>query len=394
MSVPRGTSSDKADRPVVYRIQDADYDVESLVCALSPLPDLVSDSRQPATVLLKPNLLAPRPPETAVVTHPVFVEAVARLFLGKGHRVLLGDSPGFAPLGLTLRSAGYAGFMQRLGIEAADFSNSVTVPGRFYKRIAIARAVLDADIVVNLPKLKTHGQMGLSLAVKNLFGCVPGLEKARWHLATGQDAAAFARLLLDIAEIVKPHYSLLDGIVAMEGRGPSHGTPRRLGVVFASANTGALDAAVADFFGAERDAIPTLRYADGFYGSPVPAPAVVQLGEAAGELPRLSDFKMPGAEALARPLLFPAVLWGLLRRLVSPYPVAEPARCTGCGACAGICPVDALSLANDERGGRNGVTFDYSRCIRCFCCEEACTQAAIRARTPLLGRILRRDQRV
>lgn len=390
MNVPRGTTSDKADTPgvgdPVYWFHAPEYDVERLKERLDRLPGLFPEKAS-GTILLKPNLLSPRTPESAVCTHPAFVEAVASLFLDKGYKVAVGDSPSYATLGWTLRKAGYSDFMQRLGIAAAAFSEGVDKKGRFFRKIRIAETVLDADAVINLPKLKTHGVTGLTLAVKNLLGCVPGFLKARWHVSTGQDARLFALALLDIAEVVHPHFSILDGVVGMDERGPAAGRARDVGIVFASRDVLALDLAAASCLGSDAHSVTTLRYAADFYGRPLPSPRVIPIdGEADGAPRPPDDFRLLEPESLSRPYLFPKRLWSLLRRTLAPYPLVLADRCTGCGACVAICPVQTISIAGKAEGP---AVIDYGPCIRCFCCEEACPENAITPRVSLLGRLVR-----
>lgn len=387
MTVPRRTSSDKTEEGTrhVFAFAAATYDLDGIKRTLAEVPGLVPPNAG-GTVLLKPNLLAPRAPGTAVVTHPVIVQAVAELFLDAGWKVLVGDSSAYAPSAVAMRAAGYNGFMKKLSLEAADMATPVAVSGRRFKKLLLAKAVVEADLLVNLPKLKTHGQTGLTLAVKNLFGCVPGLNKAQWHLATGRDAKLFSFLLLDIAGAAGAHFSVLDGVEGMDGRGPSRGRARKVGGVFASDDCTALDLAVTQFLGGKTSSVTTLRYYEEFSGVPLPRvslempPVDAEPPAAPGDF----DFIEPGA--LSRPYLFPERLWGLLRNLVSPYPVVLDDRCDTCETCVDVCPADA-GRVNETEGK---VEVDYDKCIRCFCCEEVCPKGAMVAKVPLLGRVLGR----
>ena len=116
---------------------------------------------------------------------------------------------------------------------------------------------MTADVVINLPKVKSHVQMTITLGVKNLFGCVPGKMKAWWHMEAGKDCQRFAQMLVETAQAIDPDLTILDGIIGHEGNGPSGGEPRRLGVLGASQNVYALDRAMVDVLQVEPIQIPT-----------------------------------------------------------------------------------------------------------------------------------------
>ncbi|MEJ2716036.1 MAG: DUF362 domain-containing protein, partial [Deltaproteobacteria bacterium] len=228
-----------------------DYDPAQLRSALeSALEDLNGpDSfvKRGERVLLKPNLLKSATPSQAVVTHPAFVEAVASLVIDAGATPLVGDSPPLGNLSRVLSKSGYDPFMKRLGIQAAPFVDPLPVEfseSRLFRKIDLSREVFQFDAVINLAKLKTHSQMVLTLAVKNLFGTIVGTDKAAWHLRAGKDYESFATALVQIVDAVKPRLSLVDGILGMEGNGPNSGIPRHLGIIGASADAVALDASI------------------------------------------------------------------------------------------------------------------------------------------------------
>ena len=203
-------------------------------------------------ILLKPNLLMSSNPSKAIVTHPALVEAVASLVLDCGARVYIGDSPPLGNLARVLAKSGYEPCMKRLGIDAVPLVEEATLDcpnGRLYHRLDLAAEVFRFDAVINLPKLKTHCQMLLTLAVKNLFGTVIGTGKAGWHLRAGRDDATFATALLQIYEQIRPKLSLIDGILGMDGNGPTSGRPRQVGLVGASADALALDAVICKLVG-------------------------------------------------------------------------------------------------------------------------------------------------
>ncbi len=219
--------------------------------ALRDLGGITTWIKRGDRVLLKPNLLRSANPPDAVVTHPAFVEAVASMVLDSGASVFLGDSPPLGNLGRVLAKSGYEPFMKKMGIQPVPFTEKISQEfssDRLYRRIDLAKEVFEFDKVINLPKLKTHSQVLLTLAVKNLFGTVVGSDKASWHLA-GREVENFATALVQIYERVRPVVSILDGILAMEGNGPNSGTPRHLGIIAAAEDAVALDSVVCRLVG-------------------------------------------------------------------------------------------------------------------------------------------------
>lgn len=327
-------------------------------------------------VLIKPNFLAPARPEGAMTTHPLVVRAVAEYALDYGARVLIADSPGMGSFARLLREGGYADALQGLDIALHPFKESVAVDiGEPFGRIEIAREAIEAEMVVNLPKLKTHAQMLLTLGVKNLFGCIVGLKKPEWHMRSGVDRRLFARLLVQIHRAVDPAVTLVDGIVGMEGQGPGRsGTPRQFGVLVAGASAPAVDATICRFLGFPPERLPTHRAAE-------------ELGLAPKELDILGDF-LPVAGVrlpVLAPLTFgPRRMQRLMRKHLVQRPEADPRLCRMCGECWRLCPAKAIT-PHPKR-----IAFDYDRCIRCYCCVEMCPHGALKAAETGPGRVVRK----
>lgn len=329
-----------------------------------------------ARVLIKPNLLAPARPERAMVTHPVIVRAAAEYALEKGARVQLSDSPAMGSLERVLKESGIGEALNGLGVVCREFRDSVTLDlGEPFHQVEIARDALEADVVVNLPKLKTHSQMLLTLGVKNLFGCIVGFRKPQWHLRAGVDREVFARLLVRIYGAVAPRVTLLDGILAMDGEGPGRsGRPKPVGVVMAGAHGAALDVAVCRMLRVPEDELLTTRIArqEGVLTGEV---------ETAGEIPEVENFQLPSVT----PLVFgPPWSHGFLRKHLIQRPQLIADLCRSCGECRRYCPAGAIS------GSGRALGFDYDRCIRCYCCIEVCPHGALRTHEPLLGRLTMR----
>jgi uncharacterized protein (DUF362 family)/Pyruvate/2-oxoacid:ferredoxin oxidoreductase delta subunit len=330
-------------------------------------------------VLVKPNLLGGYPPQRRVTTDPAVVAAVCALVRDCGGRPVVGDSPALAGFARAAEKAGIAQAARRAGAGLAALEEPVAVEPpapAAYRRLELARLAVEADAVVNLPKLKTHCQMLLTLGVKNLFGCVVAQRKAEWHYMAGVDREAFAGLLLDVCRAVGPRLTVLDGVWGMEGRGPSNGSPVHLGLVAAAADPLALDAAVCDLLGVPRRRLPLWRAARARGLAPEPELAG---DDPAGLAP--ASFRLPELDSLG---VLPGPFSWLTRRYLVSRPVADAEACRACGECADICPAGAVEL------GRGGAAFDYERCIRCYCCQEVCPADAIGFRRGALQRLLAR----
>ena len=338
-------------------------------------------------VLLKFNLLVGASPEKAITTHPAVVRAMIRQVRAAGGVPRAGDCSGFEGPpnpGRFYGACRISGFKQVCDEEGAELvhlsAESVEVEnpqGRAFKRFILAKAVADADVVISLPKLKTHGLTLFTGAIKNNFGCLPGLEKAQMHLRA-QGIEYFSQMLVDLVLTVKPALTMMDGVVGMEGNGPRNGSPKLIGAILASADPVALDAVAGALIGIEPAMVPTTRLAHE-QGVGVGDLAQIQIrGESLAAM-RVNDFRLPtGPEAFFRAT---GVLRFLQSRLVA-RPAVIAAQCKACWICVEHCPADALS--KDDRLP----IFDYNKCIRCYCCQELCPNDAVELRRPLLARML------
>jgi len=331
-------------------------------------------------VLIKPNMLSAKGPEKAVTTHPEVVRGVVRLVQECGGVPLVGDSPGVGSTFFVAEKCGILDVVRGTGAILVPFDEAVPFPHEIqtFRRLEVAREALEADVIINLPKLKTHQMMGATCAVKNLFGVVVGLRKANLHLQAGDDKARFARLLLELARHLAPALTVVDGITAMEGNGPGSGTPVSVGALLAGSDPVAVDTAAWALLGLRADSVWTQRVArqEGFSGS------------------SLADLELfgPTLESLRPPSFRPAregdMGFGIppflrhgLRKSLSALPSADMEKCLLCGICQRHCPVNAISI----RG--NHLHIDEATCIGCFCCQELCPEGAITARQSFLLRL-------
>ena len=335
-----------------------------------------------AKVFVKVNLLPPpSPPERAIITHPAFAEAVLSLLREITPHITVGDDVH------DLRSfevSGYREICARLGVELLNLREKgfteVEVNGAVLDKAYIARAVLEADVIVNLPKLKTHSLTTFTGAVKNFYGVVPAGLRTRFH-GDHPRPAEFCQLLVDIFSAVRPALTVMDAVVGMEGAGPANGDPREIGLVIAGGDAVAVDAVAQSIVGLDPLRVWTTRHAhDRGLGTGDPAEIEV-VGEEVASV-RVEDFRLPPAagEVLGR---LPRILTRWATRHLQARPVVVPERCVGCGACVRACPTGAAAID----GGRARI--DRRSCIRCMCCHEACRYDAIELRTDSVARLIR-----
>ena len=348
------------------------YDEEEALDGLRKAIDLLGGIGQFVQkgnrVLLKPNLLYGKAAEKAVTTHPSIIKGMIKIVQGGGGIPFIGDSPSVGGLLRTAEKAGIKKVAEEMNCPLVEFDRPILSPkgvGTYFKQLEIDQAILDADIIINLPKWKTHGQTLLTLGVKNLFGCVPGPRKALWHLRAGENHKLFAQVLVDLYQVVKPSLTVLDGIVGMEGNGPNSGRPIPLGLILASNDALNIDQVVCDLLGISRKALLTNRVA---LEQGIGRDGIEVLGERVEDV-RIPRFQFPPLSGADWDL--PGFIRRALKNALSTKPIIEEDKCVLCDQCVEICPQKAL-----ERKEK-GLIFDYGKCTRCFCCQEVCAEGAI-----------------
>jgi len=320
------------------------------------------------TVLVKPNVLRASRPEEGIVTHPAVLQAVVQHVQRLAPAALVvGDNPGLFGYGdneASFRRTGLMEAAQGCYRNLGEDSLQVDFNPAFMPRVSLSRIVREADIVISLPKFKTHGLTVLTGAIKNSYGFLPGAQKARLHQAAGSPAR-FHDMLVDVFRLRVPDLFIVDAVVGMEGNGPASPDLRPVGRILASDNAVALDAVMARMMGCAPERLDFLQAARRA-GLGDFAPATIQV---VGDLVTLPHFKLPplGGEALEGN---PA-LQQMIGARAALRPQADPGRCTGCGACVAHCPVSALVLEG------NLPRVDADTCITCFCCQELCPEQAM-----------------
>lgn len=336
-------------------------------------------------VFLKPNVMMPKPLGFPCNTHPEFVRAVVEIVRERGAAVTVGESAAGSQAGLTftgraLKQSGIEDAAREAGAEVLNLDHGAVVetalPNPLAPLIPIAKPALDTDLLVLLPKYKTHAFANiLTGAVKLCFGTVPGQIKAEFHRRAPQPEPFFS-IIRDLYGALAPGLAVFDAVEAMEGDGPSAGSPRALGFVIASFDPVAADAVAAALIGLDPLRVMTTRLCDAAgLGRGRLADIDIVGEDLAGALVR--DFKLP------KTAVPPAFLYRFLLGLTPTEPHIDPKICTLCRTCSSSCPMGAMRIKSER------MTIDRSLCIRCFCCSEVCPSQAIKPKhRSRLGRLI------
>lgn len=363
------------------------YDPDAVLAGvrecLEPLGSMSAFVQPGQRVLLKPNLLAAFPPERAVSTHPTVVRAVGKLVQEQGGKLIIGDSPGIGEMPSVMRRAGIAAVLIELGAELGDFKHTAefeSIHNIVGRHISLARAVADADVIITLPKLKTHAQMGFTGAIKNQYGLVVGSEKAHYHFRL-KTREWLARLMIDINRVAKPALAVMDAIVGMEGPGPAGGDPRTLGALIASTDLPALDTIACSLIGLSPADYPLLQAAKYCGYGTWSLDEIDQVGVPWRELAQPDWKKVPELMSTLRLLGIPESIQKWLGERWSLRPRIIAKRCIKCMACQRGCPVNPPAIHPETPDH----SVDDDRCIRCYCCHEFCPEKAIELKRRWFG---------
>jgi len=354
---------------------------ETLEKSLKSLGGLHHIIKNNSKVLIKPNMLSAKNPEKAVTTHPSVVKAVVLLVQNLGAKVFIGDSPAgiSKPIKEYWEATKMEEVAQQTGAELLPFEKKGVVE-RFVngKSYFISKSVAEMDVIINVCKMKTHGLTLMTGAIKNMFGCIPGVKKGEFHKVAPK-TKDFSQILVDIFQIVNPQLTIMDAVFAMEGNGPSSGNPKKVGLMLSSFDAVAIDAIASYIMGFQEDEILTTNIASARGLGQKKLENIEFLGLAQSQL-KQKEFQLPSNRYIQ---LIPEFLMKLVGKLIWIRPKAIPAKCKKCGLCIKNCPVNAMI---SEEGIPK---INYNQCIQCFCCDEICPYNAIEQKMSWLAMKLR-----
>jgi len=364
---------DKSTAPTRVLVTDASYDhLEPVISKIVKVLDLDAwyKGLSGKIVFIKPNMIGLFPPHQHATTHPLVISAIAKFFREAGAKVIVGDNCGMGGYGLNQKVAQVTGIIDAVNDAYKNIAintSLVSLGSKFTDSIAVSRDILEADLLINVPKMKTHSLTVVTGAVKNMFGIVAGAGKSRCHrLAPG--VRDFGELLADIYSIRPPDLTIMDGIVSMEGNGPTSGTPKHVGKILASTNAIALDAVMCRIMGLPPEEVHHIRHASQDGLGPIDTDSIEIVGEKPEEVPFKLPMTIKRFSFLGR-LVNRGFFGTISRRML----VLDKKLCKKCKICVEGCPTKAMQM--EEFPGIN-----EDRCIRCLCCQELCPESAWKTR--------------
>ncbi|MDO5361801.1 MAG: DUF362 domain-containing protein [Eubacteriales bacterium] len=353
--------------------------------ALELLGGIESLIKKEEKILLKPNLLKRAEVEKAVITHPVVVGAFARILREKGYQnLVLADSCGHGTTKAVIKGTGMDTYLEKYEIPAIDYSQGISVKypqGVQAKEFVIPKELLESDCVISLCKMKTHALERVTGAVKNSYGFIYGLHKAKGHTLY-PSADSFARMLVDLNKYVAPRLYIMDGIVAMEGNGPGSGDPTPMKVMLVSKDPVALDSVFCRLVHLKPEMVPT-NYHGEKMGLGTWKEEEIELLTPEGEISMTEAVSRYGNPSFnvdrteVRHNIWTKMAGAL--KLFQKKPYIDEARCIRCGICVKSCPVPGKAV-DFQKGRDKPPVYDYRKCIRCFCCQEMCPEKAIKVK--------------
>lgn len=332
-------------------------------------------------VFLKLNLLMKKRPDEAVTIHPSVVEQAVKELQNLGAVVTIGDSPGGPFTKSSLRAiykvCGIEEVAQKTGAKLNFNTDEIQVlckEGKIMRSFTMCKAMVESDVIVSISKMKTHMMTRFTGAVKVMFGAIPGLQKAEYHLKMPK-VEDFADMLIDINFAIKPVVHIMDAVVGMEGKGPSGGEPKKVGALLFSENPFALDYIAVKLMGLNPDGIPTVKRAN---ERKIIEPQAIPVLGSSLEQWKIKPFKAP---KISGQVNFP--IPHFFSQYLRPKPEFHTNKCTRCGDCVRLCPPQALTLKNKVP------ELNTKDCIRCFCCQELCPKKAVDVKRTVIGKLLR-----
>ena len=340
-------------------------------------------------VFVKMNLLMKKRPEEATTSHPMVLKVLCEELLKLNCEVTVGDSPGGPYNEKILKGiyniCGIQDIANELDIKLNYNVEEIKVEnnkGKLGKFLTVIKPITEVDHVISLCKLKTHMMATFTGGVKNLFGVIPGILKAEYHFKM-PEISDFTNLLVDICEYVSPSLTIMDGIVGMEGEGPSAGNPKKVGLLFASSSPYALDVVACKSINLDPIKVPTIeRCVERGILEKNFSDIIVKGCKLEDVI--VKDFKVPNIRSVSfLKGVLPEFLEIRLNNFINPKPVFINEKCVKCGECERVCPAKVITIEEA------GPIVNLDKCIRCFCCHELCPKKAVKIKKMFLFKHLR-----
>ena len=369
-----------------YVYEEVNLQVDKLINDLGGLEKYI---KRNSTVFIKLNLVIKKRPDEVATTHPMVLKVIAKKLLELGCKVIVGDSPGGTYTKSSLKgiykTCGIEEVCNELNIELNYDTSELKVEnpnGKILKYMTVIKPIVEVNHVVNICKLKTHAMATFTGGVKNLFGVIPGVKKAEYHFKM-PEVIDFTEALVDICSFVSPDITIMDGIIGMEGEGPTAGAPRKIGVLLASPSPYAIDVVACNLINLDPNKVPTIQRCIERNIIEKDFSDICILGEKL-EDKIIKDFKIPSNKSISflRGII-PKKLEKFVNKKLAGRPVINYKKCVKCSECSRVCPPKVISMKN------NGPNIDLEHCIRCFCCHELCPKKAVDLKRPLLSKFLK-----
>ncbi|MDY6915749.1 MAG: DUF362 domain-containing protein [Candidatus Cloacimonadota bacterium] len=335
-------------------------------------------------ILLKPNMLGAYEPKKAVTTHPLVLEVIIDMLLEHGKEVMIGDSPGgTTSVQQVYESTGIKELTHKKQVELVNFSDYGVVNKKTKNHnFGISKYIYEADAVINVAKYKTHSLMYYTGAIKNLYGTIPGLKKSDYH-KQNPELEKFSTVISELYLAIRPKLilNIVDGIIGMEGEGPSAGEVRRFNIMFASQSGGALDLIAGKMMGFKTE---QLKYITEVMKAEGVKEEQIEIDKHWRGF-QFKNVKIKRVSAFIKILAYsPTFLKNIFRKLYFYYPAFDERKCRLCKVCEKSCPVQAITI----KQGAVKPVIDYNKCIKCMCCHELCPYQAVYIKKSLLAKIL------